>query len=51
MMDNAMAKIKRQNGKQMSTKYHTDGPHQRNKVLFVSSIWGFVKKNGGCTFE
>jgi len=25
MMDNALAKIKRQNGKQMSTKYSTDG--------------------------
>jgi len=24
-MDNALAKIKRQNGKQMSTKYYTDG--------------------------
>jgi len=24
-MDNALAKIKRQNGKQMLTKYYTDG--------------------------
>ena len=37
MMDNALAKIKRQNGKQISTKYYTDGYWLSNKYL--TKIW------------